>query len=308
MLALGTERPGASLVELMVALALFGVIGTATLRALDRQARFHHGMLSILESRTQHAAAHEAISTELRSVSTAAGDVSRLSDSAIVFRLPVGSGVVCRLDPAIVDLAPDSVAVGQRFASTRTSPQPGDTAWVLDEGVADTAGDDTWVGLPVIAVARRADRCLGTSLVDSTLDRGRLSWSLTVSASPPSTVAPGAPIRLTRPARFALYRGGNGEYALGFSELNPSSGSWIAIQPVSGPYVPYNSAAPGTGGLAFAGRDSSGTVSVLLAPGTPASIAIATRTLTARAVRIDGLSRGRYADSLHSLIAMRNTR
>ena len=44
------RRSGTSLVELIVALALFGVIGLATLRSLDRQARFHSGMLTILDA------------------------------------------------------------------------------------------------------------------------------------------------------------------------------------------------------------------------------------------------------------------
>src|SRR3970040_1553026 len=91
------RRPGVSLAELMVALALFGVVGSATLRALDRQGRFHGGGPSRLQARAQHAAAHEAVAVELRSVSSAAGDIGRLSDSAIVFRLPVGGGVACEV-------------------------------------------------------------------------------------------------------------------------------------------------------------------------------------------------------------------
>ena len=60
-LGAGTRRRASSLVELLVALVLFGVIGLATLRSLDRQARFHSGILAVLEARSQHAAAHEAV-------------------------------------------------------------------------------------------------------------------------------------------------------------------------------------------------------------------------------------------------------
>src|SRR4026208_1745587 len=91
------RRAAPSLMELMVALALFGVIGLATLRSLDRQARFHAGVLTILEARSQHAAAPEAGAPEVRGISSAAGDITRLSDSAIVFRMPVGAGLACAL-------------------------------------------------------------------------------------------------------------------------------------------------------------------------------------------------------------------
>ena len=148
------QRRGTSLVELLVALVLFGIVGITTLRSLDHQARLHNGILAILESRSQHAAAHEAVAVELRGASTAAGDVSQLSDSAIVFRLPVGAGVACSIGAGVIDLAPDSIAAGQDFARFRTAPQPGDTAWLFDEGGTDMSADDSWVGVPVTAVSR----------------------------------------------------------------------------------------------------------------------------------------------------------
>lgn len=303
----GRRVRGASLIELLVALALFGIIGAATLRSLDRQARFHSGMLAILESRSQHAAAHEAVATELRGVSTAAGDVPLISDSSIVFRLPVGAGVACDVTAGTIDLAPDSVSAGQVFARFRTSPQPGDTAWLFDEGATDTAADDAWVGLAVASATRAPGHCPGSPLRDPVLDAGRSSWRLTLTgAAPPSTAMPGSAVRLTRMARFALYRGGTGEHWLGFTEAQPATGSWISIQPVSGPYLPFNAAAPSASGMALGRRDSSG--AVLAGPGIPAAIAMATRTRTTRVVRMDGVTRGRYADSLHSLIGLRNAK
>ena len=303
-----SERTGTSLVELMVALALFGIIGLATLRSLDRQARFHAGVLTILEARSQHAAAHEAVATEVRSLSSAAGDIARLSDSAIVFRLPVGAGLTCALATDTLYLAPDSVAAGQQFAAFRTAPQPGDTAWLFNESATDLAVDDAWVGLPISAVIRAPGQCAASPLVHPSLDAGRSSWRLAVADTVPGTVLPGAPVRLTRTARFALYRGSTNEHWLGFTEILPATGTWITIQPVSGPYLPFNAGAPAASGIALLGRDSSG---VSLSPASAtlsAAIALSTRTRTTRTVRIDGLVRGLYADSLHSLISLRNAR
>ena len=303
----GPARRGSSLVELLVALVLFAIVGAATLRALDRQGRFHGGILAIMEARAQHAAAHEAMAVELRGVSTAAGDVGLLSDSSVTFRLPVGAGLACDVTAGIIDFAPDSVAAGQVFARFRTAPQAGDTAWVFDEGASDLLADDSWVGLAVTSVARSSGRCPTSPLRDPVLDAGLTSWRFTFAGSAPMTLTPAFKVHLTRPARFALYRSG-AESWLGFAERNPATGAWVTIQPVSGPYLPYSAAAPSSSGVALQGRDSSGAATTLVSAGRPAAIAVATRTRTTRTVRMDGLARGRYPDSLLSLIGMRNTR
>ena len=307
MLGARRQSRGTSLVELMVALALFGVIGLATLRSLDRQARFHAGMLTILEARAQHAAAHEAVATELRGVSSMAGDITRLSDSAIVFRLPVGAGMACALASDTIYLAPDTIAAGQRFAGFRTSPQVGDTAWLFNESASDVAADDVWIGLPVTSVGRAPGLCAGSSLVSSAVDMSLASLRIGLAGPLPSTALEGAPVRITRTARFALYRGSTSEHWLGFTEIQPSTGTWITIQPVSGPYLPFNTGAPATSGIALFGRDSSG-MPLISNTTSAAAITLSTRTRTTRTVRLDGLARGLYSDSLHSLIGLRNAR
>jgi hypothetical protein len=301
-------RAGTSLAELMVALALFGVIGLATLRSLDRQSRFHAGVLTILEARSQHAAAHEAVATEVRSISSAAGDITRLSDSAMVFRMPVGAGLACALASDTLYLAPDTVAAGQEFAAFRTAPQPGDTAWLFDESVTDRSADDAWVGLRITSLTRAPGLCAGSPLVHPALDAGRLSWRLAVAGPVPATALAGAPVRLTRTARFALYRGSTNEHWLGFTEIAPSTGTWITIQPVSGPYLSFNAGAPAASGVSLLGRDSSGAALSSANATLAATISLSTRTRTTRAVRIEGLARGLYSDSLHSLIGLRNAR
>lgn len=287
----------------MVALVLFGIIGAATLRSLDRQSRFHTGILAILEARSQHAAAHEAVAVELRGVSSAAGDIGRLSDSSIVFRLPVGGGIACGGPPGMLSLAPDTVASGQSFARFRTAPQAGDTAWIFDDGPSDVASDDRWLGFQVLGAFRGTGRCNGSPMVDPVLDASAASWAFTVNGVLPTTVD-GAAVRLTRIARFALYRGGTGEHWLGFSEVQPATGAWVTIQPVSGPYLPYRAAAPATSGIALGGRDSSGGATTFA--GAQAAISLSTRTQTSRVVRMDGVARGLRPDSLHSLIGVRN--
>jgi hypothetical protein len=245
---------------------------------------------------------------ELRSASALAGDIGRLTDSSVVFRLPVASGVACDVASGVIDLAPDSVATGQSFARARTAPQAGDTAWIFDEGATDVLADDSWVGVRLTSVTRASGRCAASPLVDPVLDAAASTWRLSHAGPLPATVAPGAPVRLTRVARFALYRGGTGEHWLGFAEWQPVTNAWVTIQPVSGPYLPFSVATPAASGLALAAPDSSGAPVTLPGSGSPATLRLATRTLTTQRVRMDGVVAGRYADSLLSLIALRNAR
>jgi hypothetical protein len=169
------------------------------------------------------------------------------------------------------------------------------------------SSDDAWLALHLTSVTRSVGNCAASVLVDPVLDAGRPSWRLAFAGAVPPTLAAGATVRLTRVARFALYRSG-AEWWLGFTERNPATGAWVTIQPVSGPYLPFNAAMPAASGIALQGRDSSGTATMLAGAGSPAALSMATRTRTTSVVRMDGLARARYADSLHSLIALRNAR
>jgi hypothetical protein len=297
---------GTSLVELLVALVLFGIVGGGALRALDRQARLHAALLAMLESRVQHAATHETIASLLRGASPGSGDIEALSDTAVAARIPIGGGVACTAAGNRVVLAPDSISGGQVLARLAEPPQAGDSLWVLDEGPTDATIDDAWHALPVAAAARSSAACSGTPLLSAS-DAARASWVIDVTGTLPAApgTGPGTPVRLTRRARFALYRSG-AESWLGFAEWNHGMGAWNVIQPVSGPYQPYSASLPSASGIAFLPRDAGGNPA-WGPPPRPASIRLATRTRT-RPVSMQGGRRAPMNDSLHTLIALRNAR
>lgn len=302
-------RTGVTLVELLVALALLGVVGGALLRAFDRQARFHRGILQLLQARQQLGASHDVLATEFRSLA-ALGDVERLTDTGIVYRAPLGSGVVCRVAGADLDLAPDVVAPGILLTRLRTAPQAGDTVWLHDEGATARASDDGWHAAEIAAAGRRTDGCLGTAYVDSVLDRGLASWRLSLASGTPvpAGVARGSVVRVTRRARFALYRSASGESNLGWADWNSALGAWNVIQPVAGPFLPASGGALHQSGVALSARDTTGaSLSPPIAFPVPGAISVVTRARTARVVRMDGVSAGVRPDSLRSTTALRNT-
>jgi hypothetical protein len=304
-------RSGTSLVELVVALTLFGVVAGAMVLTLNRQARFHDGITRILEASTQLSGAHDVLARELRGVSTAAGDVKTLSDSSVVYRTLVGTAVACAVADTIVTLVPESLASGERLATFASAPQAGDTAWLLDEGPRLDETDDRWMPATVMGSSRLTGVCTGSAFVDPGADATAPAWRLTISPGAPlgAAIAAGAAVRVTRWARFALYRASTGETVLGWAEWNVGAGAWNTIQPVSGPFLAFNRSRPTASGLALEGWDSGGAALAFgtLAP-SMSRLSVTVRAVTRGAVRMDGLPRGPRVDSLQTTIGLRNWR
>jgi prepilin-type N-terminal cleavage/methylation domain-containing protein len=302
-------RRGFTLTELVVALALFGVVAAAMFRALDRQARFHDGITRLLEARSQLAATHDVVAAHLRAASTGAGDLEAFTDTSVVFRAPIAAGVACAMTASTLELAPEVLSAGHRITHVRSTPAPGDSVWLFDEGGTPASWDDGWFGAEIAGVVRMTGTCAGTPYVHPVLDAGQPGVRLTLSGAPafPAGVGPGSALRVTRRARFAYYRTGTGEFALGYADWNHAAGAWDVIQPLSGAFAPLNRASLSASGVAFAALDSAGSP---IAPGTPAPpaarLALATRTVTRGVLRMDGLPRGVRVDSLVASLALRN--
>lgn len=297
-------RRGFTLVELLAALAVSALLGAALLRLVDRSARFTRGVALMADQRAQLAAATHAADGALPGIAATDGDLRGGADSSVTYLANVGSGVACAVGPTGIDLPPSTIASGATLTWWNTTPQPGDTLAILDDGSAMGAADDRWQRRVVIAIAGLVDACRYTPLLDSVADAGRSGWRLTVGAPLPLTVVPGAPVRVLRPERLALYRSG-GEWMLGWTEWNAAAGSWNVIQPVAGPLLPY-AAAPATSGITFTWRDSLGTAINPAPTVTPRLLQLTLGAITRQVVRIDGLRSGLRRDSLTVRIPMRN--
>lgn len=289
-----------------MALTLFGVIGAAVLASLDRQVRLHGGIIRILETHAQLTATVDVVATELRSAQ-ARGDVLALSDTAVAYRATIGVAVACTLAAGTVDLVPEALPSGRSLAAFRSAPQPGDTLWLHDEGHTLSPADDQWYPQPVASVSRVAGACNGTPYVVPGVDDGAMAWRVSLSgASIPASVHVGSVVRLTRHARFALYRASTGDWNLGWTEWNATSNRWNVIQPVTGPLRPYHAAVPAASGFALQARDSTGALLTVTPSRPPSAIVATARAATTAIVRIEGIGRGNHVDSLRSLITLRN--
>lgn len=216
------RRPGATLVELVVALTLSAVVlGTATSTVL-RQHRTTRVVLGEAASIAQLRAATGALSAELAVLSRGAGDIvpGEARDTAIQLRALVTAGISCDDAVASATFAPDEDGVPEALSGN--VPRVGDSLWWY-AGSA-TAG---WHSGRVVTSDSVSAACLLTGSPARPARR--------VAVSGVDTIPFGAPLRVTRPARYSLYKGGDGSWQLGLRD-------WIgdrfgAPQPVAGPFL-----------------------------------------------------------------------
>lgn len=217
------NRRAATLVELLVALVLGAVVlGAATLSVL-RQQRTHARIANVASSDAQLRSATGMLAGQLAFIDAAAGDIApgEARDTAVQLRASITSALACDRGINGVTFLPDpsgAVALG----GSASDPRVGDSLWFL--------GDSTWRGVRISGVAAVTVAC------PSPFANKGPSLRLTLSGST-DTIMAGAPLRVTRPIRYAFYRASDGTWQLGFREWSEPTTSFAAPQPVAGPFV-----------------------------------------------------------------------
>lgn len=219
---------GSALVELLAALPLMALLGVV---AVQLSLAAHRSALRVDASTAADRELRQSanvLANEFRRLR--ARDVRVVLDTAIEFDGTVGIGVVCAFDISRQQLG---LAVGTPDDAWSLpwaqSPQSGDQVSLWQQRVADTAPQ------PLAATLRAthsAPACAGSPLVPMV---GGVSTVLDLQAPLSQLPLVGAPARITRRTRYALYRGSDGDWYLGRRTLGPLG--WDVIQPVAGPLL-----------------------------------------------------------------------
>lgn len=300
-------RRGVTLAELVVVLAMLGLVGSTIGLSLVRQQRFYRATMDVLRSREGVRDAMELLSTDIRGMSVA-DTVRLLADSAIEFFANVGSSVVCEAQGGtVVGLPRLSPRRSNALTSFLTQPDTGDLAVLHRDSIE---GVSEW---EAHRISRLASRPIGStcpassrfgSQAEATVDGAGFLLELATPLS--SRVGAGAPVRFIRRGRYSLYRASDGSWYLGYRRCNAVGSSTCgAIQPLSGPYRGY-SANPRTTGLLFEYFDGAG--APLASDASP--LGLARVDITARAeggerIEVDGRN-SIHSDSATITIAIRN--
>lgn len=312
-----------TLVEVMVALVLLGIIGGVLLRVILRQQRFYQGANQIMSTRGQLRQATSVLPVDLRNMSSVGADILEATDSSIQFRVNVGTGIVCQiLDGSHVALPPLDLASKQTLTSWVGGAEPEKdesvVAYIFNDSTSLGNEDDTWQPLRLKNLTYDNTKCIGPAFT-SILDVGKKRPILELAGPTvdPVTLGPlsqyikvGAPVRLTRRVQYSLFPAADGKWYLGYSEYDRGLGKFKQLEPVSGPFDPRVSGASGIslryytvdGVEVASGADSAGRASI-------ARVDLIVRGRTASQVGMEGIQNGvrqRYRDSLAVSVMLRN--
>ena len=269
-------RRGHTILELLVALGLGGlVIGLGATIGFRHQ-RFHRDVVIAVERADEIGELVALMPISLRGIAPGEGDIPTggARDTSLEFRATIANAAVCDSAESTALLAP--IEATPRLASVLTWPEPGDTAWFLDVNGAI----ETWVPRPILATFDSSAVCrIGSSAPYGASPRRSIGLRLLTPPPPSSPV-----VHVTRPWRYSLYRASDGRWYLGAKEWKPALGRFNTIQPVAGPLVSASA-----GGLRFHYLDSLGGMLPVVPPDVRAIWAIEA------AFRVDSIIPGAYA-------------
>ena len=214
------RRPGVTLVELVVALSLGGIVLAVASGSLLRQQRAVRWIDGLSGAELQSRTVLRLLADELEPLH--AGDLAagQASDSSLELRAVVAASLTCD-SAAAVTLVPESDAAPPLGVVAR-APVVGDSVWLYRDSLG-------WRGHSVISVARTTAAC-GVPTTAS-------GPAYTLALDAPAGVRAATPVRVTRRERWVVYRAGDGRWQLGVRDWSASASRFLAPQPVAGPFV-----------------------------------------------------------------------
>lgn len=306
-----TPKRAFTLPEILVSIAIAGVVATAITTTLVRQMRFHIASAEILDVREQLRDAADVLASDIRGAAVASYGLPLMADSAIEMYSTIGSSVACSTPiGTVVALAPSVLANGNTLTSLLVMPDTGDLAAIysIPSGNIDSA---RWEARRITAFSSKslASTCPSSTGFTTVADAvaGATGYQVTLAASPGPDVHKGAPVRFLRRARYSIYKSSDGKWYLGYRRCSVSvPSSCAAIQPLSGPYRPYGSRGSESG-LSFRYYDLNG---VELAPGnngtSVARVDIVIRGESWKRVALAGDAQRTFRDSAVVTVSPRN--
>jgi prepilin-type N-terminal cleavage/methylation domain-containing protein len=259
-------RRGFTLVEMLVAAVLAGLVAAAAGMVVARQARGFAALATHARAVAEARAAPDVASIARWA---APADLRAAHDSMLELRAFVGAAPACATaSPNIVEVdGPSSAA-----ATWLSPPRAGDLALADDDSIPRT----------VVAVAARASTCAA-----ATATRYALTLDLPLDSARLTT------LHLLRDTRLLLYPSADRRWYLGVADRDASG--WSTLQPASGPYA----APASTDGAGFR-------ITPLDVAGIPTSSPSATRALHIHSAAIaDGPAR-RGGASSDAIVHLRN--
>jgi len=281
----GPQRPAFTLVEVVVVLAVGGVVAAAVASVLLGNQRLYRSQEQVLETQRSVRAAAQLLAADLRGADGGDGDIAALSDTAVTVKAARAFGVVCaRPEPSTRTL----IISNSRLYGYRAIDPARDSVLVFRDGDTLLASDDRWLRGPVAATG--AARCPDGSAATRVTLGGTAGESGQLDG-----VTSGSPVRVFEVVRYRLYDDGTRTWWLGVQSFN---GAWSATSPLVGPLNPTN-------GVQFEFFDASGAPTVERAA--VRQVRITVRGRSSQVIVAAGRRAGPYQDSISTRVYLRNS-
>ncbi len=287
-----TKR-GFTIVELLIALALMGIVSTAIYTLLVNNQRLYRQQTQSIAVNDNLRSAVAILTTELRELDAAdplGSDITEMTDSSITYRAMRGLRWICAGPATGNTLFLDTTRIGLRSLDASY-----DSLLIFADFDSTLTSDDRWYHADLAASPANATDCGGRPsrrvMIGLSLPGGRTSLVAQ------DGIIVGSPVRAFEMARVMRYLDASGATWLGMQRRNKSSG-WTNLQPVVGPLQDR--------GLRFTYYAADGSVTANRSQVARIGISVIGR--TSDRVRLGTGGMGYLIDSLVTQVALRNNR
>jgi prepilin-type N-terminal cleavage/methylation domain-containing protein len=290
-------RRGYSIIELLIALVLLGMVSAAIYKVLVNNQRLYLAQTQTIDLNQNMRAAATILPAEFRELDSPDGDIQVMSATSIRIRAMRQLAFVCLTPPL-------GGGIGQLTLTVRKAPMYGtrqtfnanDSLLIYWEGNPLTRADDQWLTGQVKTVVPGAvcnQDTLGVANQGYTLTL-QPQWINNPALNVANAITRGAPVRGFDNVTYSVYQSpADNNWYLG--QTNNSQGG--GIQPIIGPLI-------GANGVTFSYYDSVGTVTADSSK--VAQIQILLRARTASPVRDASGVQAFKVDSIVTRVALRN--
>jgi prepilin-type N-terminal cleavage/methylation domain-containing protein len=279
-------RRGMTLVELLVALVLFGIVSAAIYRATVTHQRAFESQVERIGLAQNLRATAAVLPPEIRELDAADGDILSMSATSLTVRAFRQFGILCAAPSLGGVLSALTFTVRTPLLSATRPITSTDSLILYYEGSPTTRTDDGWVLSSVTATAPQACPDGAPGL--------KVTGTITIPAPLTNTAAAipvGAPVRGFEIVTYKLYQETDNKWYLG---LQPGNG---VTQPLIGPLT-------GAGGLTFTYWDANGVATATRT--SVAQIRIVVRAQTAKPIYRTSGGLGTAVDSVSLVATLRN--
>lgn len=234
------------MIEVLIAIVLLSIVGGAIHEGLRRQQQVFRSIALMVAARSDVRDAAEVLAADLLSASPL-DTLPLTADSAVEFSANIGTSISCDSAPGYtIRIPPEHLASKLPLTSLLAIPDTGDAVFIFNDDSAATGEQPRWDRHAIASVSTQAaaSACPISTGFTSPEDAFAPAQVITLRSAASGGVRRGAPIRIVRRGRYALYRSSDSRWYLGHRRCNPLGPSRCGtIQPLGGPYAGYSSSA-----------------------------------------------------------------